>query len=53
MTQEEFQTRLDMMCFYIRVYKKHMRKSDLKRAMKEAGIIYSEIGKIIYSLQNH
>lgn len=53
MTQEVFQTRLDMMCFYIRAYKTHKRESDKKRAMKQAGLIYTAIGNIINSLQNH
>ena len=53
MTQEEFQTRLDMMCFFIRQYKKHKQESDKRRAMKQAGLIYNAIGNIINSLHNH
>jgi hypothetical protein len=53
MTQEEFKTRLEIMCYFIRRYAKFKQESDKRHAMKQAGLIYTAIGNIINSLQNH
>lgn len=53
MTQAEFKTRFDIMCYFITKYEKFKQESDKRRAMKQAGIIYTTIGNIIKSLQNH
>lgn len=41
------------MYYFIMEYRKSKQESDKRRAMKQARLIYTAIGNVINSLQNH